>query len=54
MCGAISPFPQYVFMEWCPVKTQGQLYFLQCTALNEGIFMNTELVSTRKEVFVDF
>jgi hypothetical protein len=26
MSGAITPFPQYAFMAWCPVKAQGQLY----------------------------
>jgi len=26
MYGAICPLPQYVFMAWCSVKTQGQLY----------------------------
>jgi len=26
MNGAISPLPQYAFMAWCWVKTQGQLY----------------------------
>jgi len=25
---AISPLPQYVFMAWCLVKAQGQLYLL--------------------------
>jgi hypothetical protein len=26
MSGAIHPLPQYAFMAWCSVKTQGQLY----------------------------
>jgi hypothetical protein len=26
MRGAIPPLPQYVFMAWCSVKTQGQIY----------------------------
>jgi len=26
MSGAIPPLPQYVFMAWCSVKAQGQLY----------------------------
>jgi hypothetical protein len=26
MSGAIHPLPQYAFMAWCLVKTQGQLY----------------------------
>jgi len=26
MSGAIPPIPQYVFMAWCLVKAQGQLY----------------------------
>jgi hypothetical protein len=26
MRGAVFPFPQYVFMKWCSVKGQGQLY----------------------------
>jgi hypothetical protein len=26
MHGAIPPLPQYAFMVWCSVKTQGQLY----------------------------
>jgi hypothetical protein len=26
MRGAIPPLPQYVFMAWCSVKAQGQLY----------------------------
>jgi hypothetical protein len=25
MSGAIPPLPQYAFMAWCSVKTQGQL-----------------------------
>jgi len=28
MCRAISPIPPYVFMVWCSVKAQGQLYLL--------------------------
>jgi hypothetical protein len=31
MSGAIPPFPQYVFMAWCSVKAQGQLYLLPFT-----------------------
>jgi len=27
MSGAIPPLPQHVFMAWCSVKAQGQLYF---------------------------
>jgi hypothetical protein len=27
MSGAILPLPQYVFMAWCSVKAQEQLYF---------------------------
>jgi hypothetical protein len=26
MHGSILPLPQYVFMAWCSVKAQGQLY----------------------------
>jgi hypothetical protein len=26
MSGAMPPLPQYAFMAWCSVKTQGQLY----------------------------
>jgi len=26
MIVAIPPFPQYLFMAWCSVKAQGQLY----------------------------
>jgi len=26
MSGAIPSLPQYVFMAWCSVKAQGQLY----------------------------
>jgi len=26
MSGAVSQLPQYVFMAWCLVKAQGQLY----------------------------
>jgi len=26
MCGAIPPLPQYDFMAWCLVKTQGKPY----------------------------
>jgi hypothetical protein len=26
MHGAILPFPQYAFMAWCSIKSQGQLY----------------------------
>jgi hypothetical protein len=29
MHGAVPPLPQYVFMVWCLVKAQGQLYLLQ-------------------------
>jgi hypothetical protein len=35
MRGDIPPLPQYVFMAWCSVKAQGQLYllpFFYCTA----------------------
>jgi len=28
MRGAISPLPQYAFMAWCSVKSQGKLYLL--------------------------
>jgi hypothetical protein len=28
MPGAIHPLPQYAFMAWCSVKTQGHLYLL--------------------------
>jgi hypothetical protein len=28
MNGAIYPLPQYVFMAWCLVKPQGQLYLI--------------------------
>jgi hypothetical protein len=28
MSGDTPPFPQYVFMGWCLVKAQGQLYLL--------------------------
>jgi hypothetical protein len=27
MSETILPFPQYAFMAWCSVKSQGQLYF---------------------------
>jgi hypothetical protein len=29
MCGAISLFPQYTFMAWCSVETQGLLALRQ-------------------------
>jgi len=33
MSRAIPPLPQYVFVAWCSVKAQGQLYFLLYSTL---------------------
>jgi hypothetical protein len=36
MPGAISPLPQYAFMAWCSVKTQGlYLFYLYLILLDE-------------------
>jgi len=38
MSGAIAPLPHYVFMAWCLVKAQGQLYLLPFPLLAFIIF----------------
>jgi hypothetical protein len=35
MSGAIPQLPQYAFMAWCSVETQGQLYLLPTAQKNE-------------------
>jgi len=38
MGGAIPPILQYVFMAWCLVKAQGQLYLLYARDFGQKIF----------------
>jgi hypothetical protein len=47
MNGAIPPLPQYVFMAWCSVEAQGQLYLYlyQCQSLiNQYIPYNKHII----------
>jgi hypothetical protein len=59
MSGAIHLFPQYVFMAWCSVKAQGQLYFylylyLFCSLLKYPVVPILSLFSRVRVVGVRF
>jgi hypothetical protein len=44
MSEAISPLPQYAFMAWCLVKTQGQLYLLPLLILWRKVLLEKLIV----------
>jgi hypothetical protein len=52
MRGAIPPLPQYAFMAWCLVKTQGQLhlYFTIFTLLNECGTADSDTVCSKHRI----
>jgi hypothetical protein len=45
MSGAIPPLPQYVFIAWCSVTEQGQLYLLPLSSIIGGSVLHPQLDS---------